>query len=124
MSTQTQTATPEDANAFLSPAEVARLAAISRKTVYRENDRGELPAIHVGRQLRIDPTDLGRYLGADAVTRPAPTPRTRRARGGAAAAARTWLDFGFVVDISSPAGRRVTCARSRAGLEVLRRGWG
>jgi putative molybdopterin biosynthesis protein len=45
------------------PAEVARLAAISRKTVYREIDRGELPAIHVGRQLRIDPTDLSQYLG-------------------------------------------------------------
>jgi putative molybdopterin biosynthesis protein len=60
MSTQT---TQEDTNALLSPAEVARLAAISRKTVYREIDRGELPAIHVGRQLRIDPTDLSQYLG-------------------------------------------------------------
>jgi putative molybdopterin biosynthesis protein len=59
----TQTARQEDTNALLSPAEVARLAAISRKTVYREIDRGELPAIHVGRQLRIDPTDLSQYLG-------------------------------------------------------------
>jgi putative molybdopterin biosynthesis protein len=59
----TQTATQEDTNVLLSPAEVARLAAISRKTVYREIDRGELPAIHVGRQLRIDPTDLSQYLG-------------------------------------------------------------
>ena len=58
-----QTATQEDPNALLSPAEVARLAAISRKTVYREIERGELPAIHVGRQLRIDPTDLSQYLG-------------------------------------------------------------
>jgi putative molybdopterin biosynthesis protein len=58
-----QTATQEDTSALLSPAEVARLAAISRKTVYREIDRGELPAIHVGRQLRIDPTDLNQYLG-------------------------------------------------------------
>ena len=59
----TQTAAQEDTSALFSPAEVARLAAISRKTVYREIDRGELPAIHVGRQLRIDPTDLNRYLG-------------------------------------------------------------
>ena len=59
----TQTATREDTGALLSPAEVARLAAISRKTIYREIERGELPAIHVGRQLRIDPTDLSRYLG-------------------------------------------------------------
>jgi putative molybdopterin biosynthesis protein len=59
----TQTATQEYTSALLSPAEVARLAAISRKTVYREIDRGELPAIHVVRQLRIDPIDLSRYLG-------------------------------------------------------------
>jgi putative molybdopterin biosynthesis protein len=58
-----QTATKEDTSALLSPSEVARLAAISRKTVYREIERGELPAIHVGRQLRIDPTDLNQYLG-------------------------------------------------------------
>ena len=59
----TQTATQEDTSTLLSPAEVARLAAISRKTVYREIVRGELPAIHVGRQLRIDPVDFDQYLG-------------------------------------------------------------
>ena len=58
-----QTVTSRDESVFLSPAEVARLAAISRKTVYREINRGELPAIHIGRQLRIDPTDLDEYLG-------------------------------------------------------------
>ena len=63
MGCMTQTATQEDTIILLSPAEVARLAAISRKTVYREIDRGELPAIHIGRQLRIDPTDLNQYLG-------------------------------------------------------------
>jgi putative molybdopterin biosynthesis protein len=57
-----QTATQRDESASLSPAEVARLAAISRKTVYREIDRGELRAVHVGRQLCIDPTDLNQYL--------------------------------------------------------------
>jgi len=63
MGWMTQTATQADTNALLSPADVARLAAISRKTVYREIDRGELAAIHVGRQLRIDPVDLDQYLG-------------------------------------------------------------
>jgi putative molybdopterin biosynthesis protein len=48
---------------LLTPADVARLTKVSRETVYREIDRGELPAIHVGRLLRIDPTDLSRYLG-------------------------------------------------------------
>jgi putative molybdopterin biosynthesis protein len=58
-----QTVPRRDTSALLSPADVARLAAISRKTVYREIDRGELAAIHIGRQLRIDPTDLNQYLG-------------------------------------------------------------
>jgi putative molybdopterin biosynthesis protein len=48
---------------LLTPAEVARLAKVSRETVYREIGRGELPAVHIGRQLRIDPTDLNQYLG-------------------------------------------------------------
>jgi putative molybdopterin biosynthesis protein len=58
----TQTVTPEDTRPLLSPAEAARLANVSRKTVYREIDRGALPALHVGRQLRIDPTDFRLYL--------------------------------------------------------------
>ena len=58
----TQTPTP-DGTVLLTPSEVAQLTKVSRETVYREIDRGELPAIHVGRQLRIDPTDLSRYLG-------------------------------------------------------------
>jgi putative molybdopterin biosynthesis protein len=57
-----QTPTP-DGTALLTPAEVAQLAKVSRETVYREIDRGELKAVHVGRQLRIDPTDLNQYLG-------------------------------------------------------------
>jgi putative molybdopterin biosynthesis protein len=58
----TQTPTP-DGTVLLTPAEVAQLANVSRETVYREIDRGELQAVHVGRQLRIDPTDLNQYLG-------------------------------------------------------------
>jgi putative molybdopterin biosynthesis protein len=47
---------------MLTPAEVAELANVSRKTVYREIDRGELRALHIGRQLRIDPQDFSVYL--------------------------------------------------------------
>jgi putative molybdopterin biosynthesis protein len=61
-----QTATPVDTRPLLSPAQVAELANVSRKTIYREVDRGVLPAQHVGRQLRIDPTDLNQYLGRSA----------------------------------------------------------
>jgi len=45
-----------------------------------------------------------------------------RARGSAAAAAKTCPDSGFVVGISSPAGDRAVffscAARTRAGLEI------
>ena len=45
-----------------SPADAARMSQVSRETIYREIDRGELRAVHVGRQLRIDPSDFRRYL--------------------------------------------------------------
>jgi putative molybdopterin biosynthesis protein len=58
----TQTPTP-DGTVLLTPADVAQVAKVSRETVYREVARGELNALHVGRQLRIDPSDLNQYLG-------------------------------------------------------------
>jgi excisionase family DNA binding protein len=57
-----QMVTPEDTHSLLSPAEVAELANVSRKTIYREVERGALPVRHVGRQLRIDPRDFRRWL--------------------------------------------------------------
>jgi putative molybdopterin biosynthesis protein len=51
---------------MLTPAEAARVANVSRKTIYREIDRGVLPAYHVGRQLRVDPADFARYLDRSA----------------------------------------------------------
>jgi putative molybdopterin biosynthesis protein len=48
---------------LLTPADVAKLANVSRETIYREIERGVLLARHVGRQLRIDPLDFRRYLG-------------------------------------------------------------
>jgi putative molybdopterin biosynthesis protein len=59
MSTQTPT---RDGTVLLSPADAARMAQVSRETIYREIDRGELRARHVGRQLRIDPADFRTYL--------------------------------------------------------------
>jgi putative molybdopterin biosynthesis protein len=59
MSTQAPT---RDGTVLLSPADAARIASVSRETIYREIERGELRARHVGRQLRIDPDDFDRYL--------------------------------------------------------------
>lgn len=62
MNTQTPT---REGTVLLSPADAARLANVSRETIYREIDRGTLPALHAGRQLRIDPADFRRWLGRD-----------------------------------------------------------
>jgi excisionase family DNA binding protein len=48
------------------PADAARIASVSRETIYREIDRGELRALHVGRQFRIDPDDFQHYLDREA----------------------------------------------------------
>jgi putative molybdopterin biosynthesis protein len=65
MSSQTPT---RDSKVLLSPADAARMAQVSRETIYREIDRGELPARHVGRQLRIDPADFHAYLNREGRT--------------------------------------------------------
>jgi excisionase family DNA binding protein len=59
MSTQTPT---RDGTVLLTPADAARVANVSRDTIYREIERGGLPVRHVGRQLRIDPSEFRAYL--------------------------------------------------------------
>ena len=59
MSTQTPT---RDGTVLLSPADAAWMAQVSRETIYREIDRGELPALRAGRVLRIDPADFRGWL--------------------------------------------------------------
>jgi putative molybdopterin biosynthesis protein len=65
MSTQTPT---RNGTVLLSPADAAKLANVSRETIYREVARGELRARHVGRQLRIDPEDFRLYLDREGET--------------------------------------------------------
>jgi excisionase family DNA binding protein len=62
MSTQTPT---RDGTVLLTPTDAARLAKVSRDTIYREIERGALPALHVGRLLRIDPDDFRHYLARE-----------------------------------------------------------
>lgn len=45
-----------------SVPKVAELLGVSKQTVYRLIDRGELRAVHVGRAVRILKTDLVSYL--------------------------------------------------------------
>jgi putative molybdopterin biosynthesis protein len=71
MSTQTAT---RYGTVLLSPADAARMAQVSCETIYREIDRGKLPARHVGRQLRIDPADFRAYLNRAEGAVPCHTP--------------------------------------------------
>ena len=59
MSTHTPT---RHGTVLLTPADATRMAQVSRETIYREIDRGELRAVHFGRQLRISPDDFRAYL--------------------------------------------------------------
>jgi excisionase family DNA binding protein len=43
------------------------MAQVSRETIYREIDRRELRARHVGRHLRINPADFRAYLDRERV---------------------------------------------------------
>ena len=54
--------TPMDARPLLSPREVAAIAGVSLKTVYRQIDLGALPALSAGHQFRIDRDDFRRWL--------------------------------------------------------------
>lgn len=46
----------------LTAAEAAQILKISKYTLYELIKRGEIPAQHIGRQLRIDPIVLDQYL--------------------------------------------------------------
>ncbi len=46
----------------LTAAEAAKILKVSKYTLYELVKRGEIPAHHIGRQLRIDPTVLDNYL--------------------------------------------------------------
>ena len=66
----------------LTAAEAAKILKVSTYTLYELVKRGELPAHHIGRQLRIDPAVLDHYLHgtiSNYNTPPAVTPSTTSA---------------------------------------------
>ncbi len=50
-------------DSFLTVAEVAELLKLNKQTVRNWIDRGSLPALKVGRRVRIRRSDLARVLG-------------------------------------------------------------
>ena len=63
MSTQTAVL---DSTPLLTPRDCAELARVSRDTIYRAVEAGELKALHAGRLLRVDPYDFRRWLERNA----------------------------------------------------------
>jgi excisionase family DNA binding protein len=53
---------------LLTIMETAERLRVSRVTVYRHIRSGELPALRVGGQLRVDQTELGNWLYAKGET--------------------------------------------------------
>jgi excisionase family DNA binding protein len=49
-------------DSFMTVAEVAGILRLNQQTVRNWIDRGELPAVHVGRRVRIKRTDFDRLL--------------------------------------------------------------
>ena len=66
---------PGEVAAFLSPDEVAARLRVDRKTVYAAIRDGRLPALKLGRTLRVSVEDLQ----ALAVVAPSPPPTLPRA---------------------------------------------
>ncbi len=64
---------------YLTVAEVAEVMRVSRMTVYRFVQRGDLPAVRVGRSYRVPADALDAYLAAAEVA-----PEEDEASGGAA----------------------------------------
>lgn len=64
---------------YLTVAEVAEVMRVSRMTVYRFVQRGDLPAVRVGRSYRVPADALDAYLAAAEVA-----PEDGEASGGVA----------------------------------------
>ena len=45
-----------------TPADVARMFKISRSQVYKLIDQGQIPAVRIGRSIRIRPSDLQKFI--------------------------------------------------------------
>ena len=67
---------------YLTVAEVAEEMRLSRMTVYRFVQRGDLPAVRVGRSYRVPADALERFLAEHQVEQGAPDAGPADAVGG------------------------------------------
>ncbi|MDB5294893.1 MAG: Transcriptional regulator [Phycisphaerales bacterium] len=47
---------------LLPPPDAARALSVSERTLFTLTQRGDLPAVRIGRAVRYDPADLRRYV--------------------------------------------------------------
>ena len=71
--------TNNTAEKFLKMQDIAARLNVSRATIYRLIKAGKIPAVRVGKNYRVRPDDLEKYI-ADMMT---PAPATNRDGGGA-----------------------------------------
>lgn len=62
--------TTDEEHRVLTVSEVAEILRVGRNLVYRMVERGEIPAIRVGRKIRVPKTALDRYLDGVDESRP------------------------------------------------------
>ena len=55
---------PEPADSFMTVAEVAEILKLNQQTVRNWIDQGSLPAVRMGRRVRIKRSDFDRVLAA------------------------------------------------------------
>ena len=67
--------TPEPEESFLTVAEVAGMLKLNQQTVRNWIDQGSLPALRVGRRVRIRRSDLNRLLEQGSTRTPRPPHR-------------------------------------------------
>jgi len=112
----------------LTAAEAAKILKVSKYTLYELVKRGEIPAHHIGRQLRIDPAVLDQYLrgtyGAGntppaAISTPPPVSPTIRFIGSHDPVVE--LLFEFIKHATIPVASSLSCKGSMDGLMALYR---
>ena len=112
----------------LTAAEAAVILKISKYTLYELVKRGDIPAHHIGRQLRIDPTVLDRYLrgtlsvsDTPPVALPSDTPESPVLRFIGSHDPVVELLFEFLKHASTPVQASISFKGSMDGLIALYR---
>ncbi len=96
---------PETEESFLTVAEVAEVLKLNQQTVRNWIDQGSLPAVRVGRRVRIKRSDFDRILEESYSGRPTPEPTAPTLSGEDVTPSAEDFWGGEPVGIAEPADR-------------------